>query len=62
MKRGATSGAWVRRVEHWMPGVRALRVYERAWLSRDLIAGVVLVTAGGGERLTRYPKELLVVG
>lgn len=44
MKRGATSGAWVRRVEHWMPGVRALRVYERAWLSRDLIAGVVLVT------------------
>ena len=27
-----------------MPGVRALRTYERAWLSRDLIAGVVLVT------------------
>jgi high affinity sulfate transporter 1 len=32
------------RVEHWMPGVRALRTYERAWLSRDLIAGIVLVT------------------
>ena len=27
-----------------MPGVRALRTYERSWLSRDLIAGVVLVT------------------
>jgi high affinity sulfate transporter 1 len=27
-----------------MPGVRALRTYERAWLSRDLIAGIVLVT------------------
>jgi high affinity sulfate transporter 1 len=32
------------RVERWMPGVRALRTYQRAWLSRDLIAGVVLVT------------------
>lgn len=27
-----------------MPGVRVARSYERAWLSRDLIAGVVLVT------------------
>ena len=27
-----------------MPGVRALRTYERSWLSRDLIAGIVLVT------------------
>jgi high affinity sulfate transporter 1 len=27
-----------------MPGVRAVRSYEPAWLSRDLIAGVVLVT------------------
>ena len=32
------------RVERWMPGVRVLRTYERSWLSRDLIAGVVLVT------------------
>jgi high affinity sulfate transporter 1 len=32
------------RVERWMPGVRALRTYERSWLSRDLIAGIVLVT------------------
>jgi high affinity sulfate transporter 1 len=34
--------AW--QLEHWMPGVHALRTYERAWLPRDLIAGVVLVT------------------
>ena len=33
-----------RRIEHWMPGVRVLRTYERSWLSRDLIAGIVLVT------------------
>lgn len=32
------------RVGHWMPGIRVLRTYERSWLSRDLIAGVVLVT------------------
>jgi high affinity sulfate transporter 1 len=27
-----------------MPGIRVIRTYERAWLSRDLIAGIVLVT------------------
>ena len=32
------------RVERWVPGVRVIRTYERSWLSRDLIAGVVLVT------------------
>jgi len=32
------------RIERWMPGVRAIRTYDRAWLPRDLIAGVVLVT------------------
>ena len=32
------------RVERWVPGVRVLRTYERAWLGRDLIAGIVLVT------------------
>ena len=31
-------------VEKWMPGLRALRSYQRTWLPRDLIAGVVLVT------------------
>jgi high affinity sulfate transporter 1 len=38
------SGSLRGRVEHWMPGIHALRTYERSWLSRDLIAGVVLVT------------------
>jgi len=38
------TGPRLARVEHWMPGVRALRTYERSWLSHDLIAAVVLVT------------------
>jgi MFS superfamily sulfate permease-like transporter len=29
-------------VERWMPGVRALRTYERSFLRSDLVAGVVL--------------------
>jgi high affinity sulfate transporter 1 len=40
----ATASAGQRRVERWVPGVRVLRTYERAWLSRDLVAGIVLVT------------------
>ena len=32
------------RVERWVPGIRVLRTYERSWLGRDLIAGIVLVT------------------
>ncbi len=32
------------RIEHWIPGVRVIRTYERTWLSRDLVAGIVLVT------------------
>ena len=32
------------RVERWMPGVRALRTYDRSWAPRDLVAGIVLVT------------------
>jgi high affinity sulfate transporter 1 len=32
------------RIEHWMPGVRVVRTYQRSWLSRDLVAGIVLVT------------------
>jgi high affinity sulfate transporter 1 len=31
-------------VERWLPGVRALRTYERVALPRDLVAGLVLVT------------------
>lgn len=29
-------------IDRWVPGVLALRTYERAWLRPDLIAGVVL--------------------
>jgi high affinity sulfate transporter 1 len=29
-------------LERWMPGLRTVRGYERAWLRRDLVAGVVL--------------------
>jgi MFS superfamily sulfate permease-like transporter len=29
-------------VEKWIPGLRALRYYDRAWLTRDVVAGVVL--------------------
>lgn len=32
------------RIEKWMPGVRALRNYQRGWLPRDLVAGIVLST------------------
>jgi MFS superfamily sulfate permease-like transporter len=32
------------RIARWMPGVGVLRTYDRTWLPRDLIAGLVLVT------------------
>ena len=31
-------------IEKWVPGLRALRNYQRSWLPRDLVAGVVLCT------------------
>ena len=31
-----------RGLEKWVPGVRALRTYERGWLRRDLVAAIVL--------------------
>ena len=30
------------RLERWLPGLRVARTYERAWLHRDLVAGIVL--------------------
>ena len=30
------------RAERWVPGIRVLRTYRRAWLRADLLAGVVL--------------------
>ena len=32
------------KIETWVPGLRMLRNYQRAWLPRDLIAGLVLST------------------
>src|SRR5512147_1505861 len=29
-------------LERWVPGVRAIRTYQRPWLRPDLIAGIVL--------------------
>jgi high affinity sulfate transporter 1 len=30
------------RIEQWSPGLRTLRTYNKAWLPRDLVAGLVL--------------------
>ena len=32
----------IQRIGKWMPGVNAIRNYKRAWLPRDLVAGLVL--------------------
>jgi hypothetical protein len=45
-------------VEHWMPGVRALRTDERAWLSRDLIAGIVRSTIDQGHLYRSVPEAV----
>ncbi len=42
--RGVALSSRSARLEHWVPGLAAMRRYERAWLPRDLVAGVVLVT------------------
>jgi high affinity sulfate transporter 1 len=36
--------AGVVRVLGWLPGLRTVRSYRRAWLARDLVAGIVLST------------------
>lgn len=30
------------RLERWAPGLRILRTYDRSWLAKDLVAGVIL--------------------
>jgi len=32
------------RIEAWVPGIRALHNYKRAWLAQDFVAGLVLCT------------------
>ena len=29
-------------MQKWMPGIRAVRTYNRAWLAKDIVAGIVL--------------------
>ena len=36
------SGRLARGPERWVPGLRTLREYQRAWLASDLVAGLVL--------------------
>ncbi len=33
---------FVVRLEKWVPGIRAVRTYNRAWLGKDIVAGIVL--------------------
>jgi high affinity sulfate transporter 1 len=32
----------VNRLESWVPGIQAVRTYQRAWLGRDVMAGLIL--------------------
>ncbi len=36
------SAKTIDRLQRWVPGIRAVRTYDRSWLAKDLIAGVVL--------------------
>jgi high affinity sulfate transporter 1 len=42
MTVAADRGDSRRRLERWMPGIRAIRTYDRGWVRRDLVAAVVL--------------------
>jgi len=42
MSDTAPQSVSTRRAEQWIPGLRALRTYQMAWLPRDLVAGAVL--------------------
>jgi high affinity sulfate transporter 1 len=40
----ATGSSRLAKIEKWLPGVRVGRSYQRTWLPRDLVAGLVLCT------------------
>jgi high affinity sulfate transporter 1 len=42
MTAGAAARSHSRGLEKWVPGIHALRTYERGWLRRDLVAAIVL--------------------
>ncbi|HET6445884.1 MAG TPA: SulP family inorganic anion transporter [candidate division Zixibacteria bacterium] len=37
-----TTPTQVSRLESWVPGIQAFRTYQRAWLGRDVMAGLIL--------------------
>jgi high affinity sulfate transporter 1 len=42
MLSSAESPSRLDRAQKWMPGIRAVRTYDRAWLAKDVVAGLVL--------------------
>ena len=38
----ATQTSYLDRAQKWMPGILAIRTYNREWLMKDIIAGIVL--------------------
>ncbi len=38
----SSSPSRLAQAEKWVPGLRALRSYQRSWLPRDLVAGLML--------------------
>ena len=50
--QGTIEASSTSRVERWLPGVQTLRTYQRSWLPRDVVEGIVLtallVPAGMG--------------
>ncbi|HEX3271731.1 MAG TPA: sulfate permease [Ktedonobacterales bacterium] len=42
MSAPSSSSSRRARLEQWAPGLRVLRTYDRSWLSKDLVAGLVL--------------------
>ncbi len=41
---GGLASTRVAAIAHWLPGFAVVQKYDRRWLSRDLIAGIVLTT------------------
>ena len=52
MARGRGTAETLRGIGRWIPAVQTLRTYQRSWLARDVVAGIVvtalLVPAGMG--------------
>ncbi len=45
------------RAERWMPGVRVVRTYRRAWLRADLLASAVLAAILVSQGMTYPPPR-----